>query len=173
MCTSSSALAKLNSPPCVRTLPTCLPTISAPAAQDSPGGGRGQEDRKCHPHFTDLGSLREHTAACFIAQVEKSQPKGGKSLVLGPGNRLRETRRRAQSPRQGGGHPGALVISQLETGQDSCAQRVAYLAGRRDEGWWIGALTKASSQPLDFHWLLGRQQFLPLLPAFPCSLFWP
>lgn len=59
--------------------------------QDSPGGGRGKEDRKCHPPFTDLGSQREHIAACIIPQMEKSQPKGGKSLVRGPGNWLRKT----------------------------------------------------------------------------------
>ena len=85
MCTSLSALPELKGPPCVRTLPACLPTISAPACQDSPEGGRRQEDRKCHPHFTDLESLREHATGCSICQMEKSHPKGGKSLVPGPG----------------------------------------------------------------------------------------
>lgn len=96
MCTGLSALPELNSPPCVRTLPACLPTIGAPAAQDRPGGGRKQEDRKCHPYFTDLWSLKDHRAACFISQIEKAKPKGGKHLELRPRNLGSETRWCAQ-----------------------------------------------------------------------------
>lgn len=163
MCTSLSALPELKSPPCVRTLPACLPTISAPACQDSPEGGRRQEDRKCHPHFTDLESLREHATGCSICQMEKSHPKGGKSLVPGPGV---QSHREERAP---GCRCSCCTAAQnqarlLWASAWLSGHRVACLAGLRGEGWWTGALTKSSSQALGFTLASGHTAILPV----PC-----
>lgn len=106
-----------------------------------PGEGRRQEDRKRHSHFTDLGNLRDHSAACFISQMKKSKPSGGKSLARGPGNSGSE--RLTNVPRVTEQEEIPRLVLLLHPGSNSHMAPVSTgwcLAGLRGKGWWVGCL---------------------------------
>lgn len=147
--------------------PACLPSISAPASQVSSGAWRRQEDRKRHPHFTDLGSLRGHSAACFTSRGRNHRPGERRVLPRAGKHRPRDTRSCAQR-RPGRRAPGFWCPCRIPA-QDPAwlpwaSARLAGLVSSRPEGpgWWMRGL-------------VSRQTAIP--PAscqeFTCSLFWP
>ena len=137
-----SALPELDGPPGVRTLPPVYPPLPHLLLRTA---GRGKEAgrQKRHPHFTDLWSLRDHRAARFISQREKSKPKGGRRPMLGPGNW--GSRWWAESHRgkpQASGAPGPPWLKSLVAPLGPCGLGLAgsmVVSGRSEgQGRWVG-----------------------------------
>lgn len=86
LCTGVSALPeRTEQPPRVGAPPACLRTTRT-CSSGLPGRGKEAGRQKRHPRFAALGSLRDHRPACFVSQMERSKPQGGKSPEPGPGD---------------------------------------------------------------------------------------
>lgn len=161
--------ARAEQPACVRTPPACLPTVRAPAPRGSREGEEAGRQGMSPPFHRFVEPGESQCSRC-ISQMERSKPKGGRSLALEPGNSGSEPRWCAQSHRHGGEPPapGTPVTSWLPVPRGPPgplqAHRAQVVSGRM-EG--------SGQAKLPAPRLLGRQQFLQPSAAFMASLFYP
>lgn len=115
--------------------------------------GRRQEDRRCHPCFTDLGSMRDHSVACFISQTEKSTEEN-----LAPGQETKAQRDSGVCPVTDWEESPRLLVLLSHACSESCMASLG--TGLRGEGWWMGVWPSQAPGLQTSHRRLGRQQLL-------------